>query len=62
MGTGPRQLLFAGNGRQAIAAAVAALVPAGERLGVEALTFPVVKGIAARLGVTLVPSPWTSTV
>ncbi|WP_406221132.1 PLP-dependent aminotransferase family protein [Streptomyces decoyicus] len=51
----PRQLLFAGNGRQAIAAAVAALVPAGERLGVEALTFPVVKGIAARLGVTLVP-------
>ncbi|MFG2209661.1 PLP-dependent aminotransferase family protein [Streptomyces sp. NPDC048638] len=51
----PGQLLFAGNGRQAIAAAVAALVPAGERLGVEALTYPVVKGIAARLGVTLVP-------
>ncbi|MFI9050777.1 PLP-dependent aminotransferase family protein [Streptomyces sp. NPDC053427] len=51
----PRRLLFAGNGRQAIAAAVAALVPAGERLGVEALTYPVVKGIAARLGVTLVP-------
>lgn len=52
---GPRQLLFAGNGRQAIAAAIAALVPAGERLGVESLTYPVVKGIAARLGVTLVP-------
>ncbi|GFE21104.1 PLP-dependent aminotransferase family protein [Streptomyces nigrescens] len=51
----PRQLLFAGNGRQAVAAAIAALVPAGERLGVEALTYPVVKGIAARLGVTLVP-------
>ncbi|WP_431924997.1 PLP-dependent aminotransferase family protein [Amycolatopsis tucumanensis] len=48
-------VLFTGNGRQAIAAAVAALVPAGERLGVEALTYPVVKGIAARLGVTLVP-------
>ncbi|GGU79995.1 GntR family transcriptional regulator [Streptomyces albospinus] len=51
----PRRLLFAGNGRQAIAAAVAALVPPGGRLGVESLTFPVVKGIAARLGVTLVP-------
>lgn len=53
----PDRVLFAGNGRQAIAAAVAALVPVGERLGVEALTYPVVKGIAARLGVTLVPLP-----
>ncbi|MFJ9847988.1 PLP-dependent aminotransferase family protein [Streptomyces sp. NPDC101150] len=51
----PQRLLFAGNGRQAIAATIAALVPAGERLGVESLTYPVVKGIAARLGVTLVP-------
>ncbi|MBM4792659.1 PLP-dependent aminotransferase family protein [Streptomyces sioyaensis] len=51
----PGRLLFAGNGRQALAAAIAALVPAGERLGVEALTYPVVKGLAARLGVTLVP-------
>ncbi|HVV11733.1 PLP-dependent aminotransferase family protein [Amycolatopsis sp.] len=51
----PRDLVFTGNGRQAIAAAIAALVPAGERLGVEELTYPVVKGIAARLGVTLVP-------
>ncbi|TVT30180.1 PLP-dependent aminotransferase family protein [Amycolatopsis rhizosphaerae] len=51
----PEHLLFTGNGRQAIAAAVAALVPRGERLGVEEITYPVVKGIAARLGVTLVP-------
>ncbi|HZC25810.1 MAG TPA: PLP-dependent aminotransferase family protein [Actinopolymorphaceae bacterium] len=51
----PGDVLFAGNGRQAIAAAIAALVPPGERLGVEHLTYPVVKGIAARLGVTLVP-------
>ncbi|PZG45520.1 GntR family transcriptional regulator [Spongiactinospora gelatinilytica] len=50
-----RHLLFAGSGRQAIAAAVAALVPAGERLGVEALTYPIVKGVATRLGITLVP-------
>lgn len=51
----PEQILFTGNGRQAIGAAVAALVPAGERLGVEALTYPVAKAVAARLGVTLVP-------
>ena len=31
------------------------LVPTGGRCGVEALTYPFVKGIAARLGVTLVP-------
>jgi DNA-binding transcriptional MocR family regulator len=51
------QVLFAGNGRQAIAATIGALVPVGDRLGVEALTYPVVKGIAARLGITLVPLP-----
>jgi DNA-binding transcriptional MocR family regulator len=51
----PEVIRFAGNGRQAIAATIAALVPVGGRLGVEALTYPVVKGIAARLGVTLVP-------
>ena len=49
------RILFAGNGRQAIAAAIAALVPVGGRLGVEAMTYPVVKAVAARLGVTLVP-------
>ncbi|MDF5758228.1 PLP-dependent aminotransferase family protein [Spongiactinospora sp. TRM90649] len=53
----PRHLLFAGSGRQAIAATIAALVPSGERLGVEALTYPIVKGVAARLGITLVPLP-----
>lgn len=53
----PEDVLFAGNGRQAIAAAVAALVPPGGRLAVEALTYPLVKGIAARLGVTPVAVP-----
>jgi DNA-binding transcriptional MocR family regulator len=47
--------LFAGSGRQSIAAAVSALVPVGGRLAVEALTYPMIKGIATRLGVTLVP-------
>ena len=49
------QLVFAGNGRQSIAAAVAAVVPTGGRCGVEALTYPFIKGIAARLGISLVP-------
>ncbi|MBO1417289.1 aminotransferase class I/II-fold pyridoxal phosphate-dependent enzyme, partial [Streptomyces sp. FH025] len=49
------RLLFAGNGRQAIAGALAALVAPGQRLGVEALTYPVVKATAERLGIRLVP-------
>ncbi|MFG1946748.1 PLP-dependent aminotransferase family protein [Nonomuraea sp. NPDC048826] len=49
------RVLFAGNGRQAIAAAMAALASPGARIGVEELTYPVVKAIASRLGITLVP-------
>ncbi|HEY2062781.1 MAG TPA: PLP-dependent aminotransferase family protein [Amycolatopsis sp.] len=51
----PGTLLITGNGRQGIAAAVSAFVPMGERLAVEALTYPVVKAMALRLGVELVP-------
>jgi DNA-binding transcriptional MocR family regulator len=51
----PDELAFTGNGRQCIAAALAALVPTGGRCGVEAITYPFVKGIAARLGLALVP-------
>ncbi|WP_046774047.1 GntR family transcriptional regulator, partial [Streptomyces scabiei] len=51
----PDRFLFTGNARQAIAAALAHLVRPGARVGVEALTYPLVKEIAARLGVTLVP-------
>ncbi|MET8947604.1 PLP-dependent aminotransferase family protein [Streptomyces sp. NPDC004542] len=51
----PARILFAGNGRQAIAAVITALVPPGGRLGVEELTYPVIKAVAARLGITLVP-------
>jgi DNA-binding transcriptional MocR family regulator len=49
------QLIFTANGRQCIAAILAAIVPPGGRCGVEALTYPFIKGIAARLGITLVP-------
>lgn len=51
----PEQVVFTGNGRQSIAAALAATVPTGGRCGVEALTYPFIKGIAARLGIGLVP-------
>ncbi len=51
----PDQLLFTGNARQAIAATLASLVRPGGRVGVEPLTYPVVKEIAARLGISLVP-------
>lgn len=51
----PEQLVFAGNGRQSIAAALSAVVPTGGRCGVEALTYPFIKGIAVRLGISLVP-------
>ncbi|MFJ4186988.1 PLP-dependent aminotransferase family protein [Kitasatospora sp. NPDC089509] len=53
----PERLLFAGNGRQAVAGALSALVPPGQRLGVEALTYPVVRAVAERLGIRLVPLP-----
>ncbi|MFC7917665.1 PLP-dependent aminotransferase family protein [Streptomyces sp. NPDC057386] len=51
----PGQVLFAGNARQAVAAVLASLVRPGGRVGVEELTYPLVKEIAARIGVTLVP-------
>ncbi|WP_298375524.1 PLP-dependent aminotransferase family protein [uncultured Bradyrhizobium sp.] len=51
----PDQIVFTANGRQCIASALAAVVPPGGRCGVEALTYPFVKGIAARLGIALVP-------
>ncbi|MGH8300612.1 MAG: PLP-dependent aminotransferase family protein [Steroidobacteraceae bacterium] len=49
------RLLFAGNGKQAIAAVLAATVRRGEVLGVETLTYPFVKTIAQQLGIRLFP-------
>ncbi|CAL9441719.1 hypothetical protein SUDANB106_02288 [Streptomyces sp. enrichment culture] len=51
----PARVLFAGSGRQAVSAVVSALARPGARLGVEELTYPAVKAIAARFGITLVP-------
>lgn len=50
-------LLFAGNGKQAIAAALAATVRPGGVLGVEALTYPFIRTIAQKLGIRLLPLP-----
>jgi DNA-binding transcriptional MocR family regulator len=54
---GSGQVVFTGNARQAIAAVLASLVRPGGRVGVEELTYPLVKEIAGRLGITLVPLP-----
>ncbi|MDF3059754.1 MAG: transcriptional regulator with domain and aminotransferase domain [Rariglobus sp.] len=51
----PDSLLFSGNGRQALAAAFASACGPGGVIAVEPLTYAVVKGIAARLAITLVP-------
>jgi len=51
----PSQVLFTATGKQAIAAAVTALVPRGGRLGCDPLTYPVLKSIAAAGGIDLVP-------
>ncbi len=51
----PDHILYTGGGRQGLTAAMVAVASIGERIGVEYLTYTVVKGIAARLGITLVP-------
>ncbi|MFF1378293.1 PLP-dependent aminotransferase family protein [Streptomyces sp. NPDC058308] len=51
----PERVLFAGNSRQAIAAALSSMARPGGRIGVEEVTYPLVKAIAGQLGVRLVP-------
>lgn len=51
----PARLVFAGNGKQGLAAAVAALVPPGGSLATDTLTYPALRGVAERLRVELVP-------
>jgi DNA-binding transcriptional MocR family regulator len=53
----PPDLIVTGSGRQAIGAAFAGLVPTGGRIAVEALTYPLVRGIVHRLGLVAVPVP-----
>lgn len=51
----PEDVLLAASGRRAVAAALAALAVPGEAVAVEAVTYPLVKGLASRLGLVLVP-------
>ncbi|MEO3473117.1 PLP-dependent aminotransferase family protein [Roseomonas sp. CAU 1739] len=51
----PDDLLFTGGGRQAIAATLAACATAGDRIGIEAMTYPAVKAAVTRLGLVAVP-------
>jgi DNA-binding transcriptional MocR family regulator len=53
----PACVCFAGSGKQALAAAILAVVPVGQRLGVDALTYPLAKNLATGLGVEVVPIP-----
>lgn len=48
-------ILFTGGGRQGVAAAMTSVASPGDRIGIEYMTYPVIKGIAARMGITLVP-------
>ncbi|MEM6496739.1 MAG: PLP-dependent aminotransferase family protein [Pseudomonadota bacterium] len=48
-------VFLAGSGKQALIAAMAALVPRGGRIAVEALTYPFVLSAARLLGIDLVP-------
>jgi DNA-binding transcriptional MocR family regulator len=50
----PEQLVFTGNGRRALPQRSPQLYH-GRSLRREALTYPFIKGIAARLGISLVP-------
>jgi DNA-binding transcriptional MocR family regulator len=51
----PDSILFAGRGQQALGGVLAALVSPGERVGFEAMTYPMAKGMALRLGLHTVP-------
>ncbi|KRE09735.1 hypothetical protein ASE63_04190 [Bosea sp. Root381] len=51
----PEHLIFAGGARQAIAAALAAFANTGEAVGVEAISYPMVKATAQRLGLRPIP-------
>ena len=51
----PNRILFSGNGRQAIISVLSAITKPGDRIGVEAVTYPVFIGIAQKLGLVLIP-------
>ena len=53
--TDPRCILFANGGQNALAAAFVGLFRPGDRIGVDPLIYPGVKGVAKLFGIQLVP-------
>lgn len=51
----PDRVLFTGNGKQALSAVLSAFAGPGERLGIEALTYPLAKTIAEKQKAILTP-------
>jgi DNA-binding transcriptional MocR family regulator len=52
------RILFAAGGQNAIAAILASLFKAGDRIGTDPLTYPGFKTVAKMLGIQLVPVEW----
>ncbi len=52
------KILFAAGGQNAIAAVLASLFKAGDRIGTDPLTYPGFKTVAKMLGIQLVPLEW----
>jgi Transcriptional regulators containing a DNA-binding HTH domain and an aminotransferase domain (MocR family) and their eukaryotic orthologs len=55
----PEQILFSGGGQNAIAAVLASLFKAGDKVGTDPLTYPGIKTAAKMLGIQLVPIEWS---
>lgn len=53
--TDPRRILFAGGGQNAISAILCGLFRPGDRIGVDPLVYPGMKGAAKLFGIQLVP-------
>ena len=56
---GPERILFSAGGQNAIAAILASLFKAGDKIGTDPLTYPGIKTAAKMLGIQLVPIEWT---
>lgn len=54
---GPNNIVLTAGGKQSIATALSTLVTPGGRIAIEGVTYPSVKSLAKRLGITLQPIP-----
>jgi DNA-binding transcriptional MocR family regulator len=54
----PEQIIFTAGGQNAIAAILASLFKAGDKIGTDPLTYPGIKTAAKMLGIQLVPIEW----